>query len=309
MKLTPVSSRSSTDQIAGWVKIDISGDKFISTFMLQGSSRIYPVAHQTSERKRKAMSIKAIIVDDVELAREHIRRLLQDDHIEIVAECENGRGAIRTIRELRPDLVFLDVQMPEVGGFDVVKAIGVDAMPTIVFVTAYDEFALNALEVNAIDYLLKPFDGERLAKAVERAKRLISSQDSSEAETKLRRLLTETREERRYLKRIPVKSSRGTVLLLAEEIDWIGSEGHYLELYVGRERHLIREKLSVIEQKLDPQNFARIHRSIIVNLNRIKSLHPLFNGDQLVILENGRELNLSRTYSEKVMKRLLGECE
>ena len=307
MKPIAVSSRSSTDQIAGSVKIDTSGDEVIFTFMLQGSSRIYPQAHPISERKRKTMSIKAIIVDDVELAREHIRRLLQDDDIEIVAECENGRGAIRMIRELRPDLVFLDVQMPEVDGFDVVKAIGVDEMPTIVFVTAYDEFALNAFEVNAIDYLLKPFDGERLAKAVERAKRLIHSKDSSGVETKLRRLLIEAREEQPYLKRIPVKSSRGTVLLLAEEIDWIGSEGHYLELYVGRERHLIREKLGVLERKLDPQNFARIHRSIIVNLNRVKSLHPLFNGDQLLILQNGRELNLSRTYSEKVMKRLLGQ--
>ena len=252
------------------------------------------------------MSIKAIIVDDVALAREHIRRSLRDDDIEIIAECENGRAAIGAIREMSPDLVFLDVQMPEVDGFDVIKAIGVEEMPSIVFVTAYDEFALNAFEVNAIDYLLKPFDHERLAKAVERAKRLINANGSSDFETKLRKLLAETREEPRYLKRIPVKSSRGTSLVLTEEIDWIGSEGHYLELYVGRERHLIREKLGDLEQKLDPQNFARIHRSTIVNLNRVKSLHALFNGDQLVILENGRELNLSRTYSEEVIKRLVG---
>ena len=253
------------------------------------------------------MSIRAIIVDDVELAREHIRRLLQDDDIEIVAECENGREAIRSIRDVRPDLVFLDVQMPKIDGFDVIEAVGVESMPTVVFVTAYDEFALQAFEVNAIDYLLKPFDAERLAKTVERAKRLINGQDSAGVEAKLRKVLIDAKEEPRYLKRIPVKSSRGTVLVLTEEIDWIGSEGHYLELYLGRERHLIREKLSDLEKKLDPQNFARIHRSIIVNLNRVKSLHPLFNGDQLVILENGRELNLSRTYSEKVIKRLMGQ--
>ena len=253
------------------------------------------------------MSIRAIIVDDVELAREHIRRLLQDDDIEIVAECENGREAIRSIRDVRPDLVFLDVQMPKIDGFDVIEAVGVESMPTVVFVTAYDEFALQAFEVNAIDYLLKPFDAERLAKTVERAKRLINGQDSAGVEAKLRKVLIDAKEETRYLKRIPVKSSRGTVLVLTEEIDWIGSEGHYLELYLGRERHLIREKLSDLEKKLDPQNFARIHRSIIVNLNRVKSLHPLFNGDQLVILENGRELNLSRTYSEKVIKRLMGQ--
>ncbi len=242
----------------------------------------------------------------MKLAREHIRQLIRDEEIEIIAECQNGREAIEAIRELRPDLVFLDVQMPKADGFDVIEAVGVDAMPAVVFVTAYDEFALQAFEVNAIDYLLKPFDGERLAKAVERAKRLINSQDLAGVGAKLRKVLIDAREEPRYLKRIPVKSSRGTVLVLTEEIDWIGSDGHYLELYVGRERHLIREKLGDLEQKLDPQNFARIHRSIIVNLNRVKSLHPLFNGDQLVILENGRELNLSRTYAERVISLLIG---
>ena len=197
--------------------------------------------------------------------------------------------------------------MPEVSGFDVIKTIGVEAMPTVVFVTAYDEFALNAFEVNAIDYLLKPFDGDRLARAVERAKRLINGQDSSGVETQLRKLLTEAAEEPRYLRRIPVKSTRGTVLVITDEIDWIESAGHYLELHTGRDRHLIREKLSNLEEKLDPKNFARIHRSTIVNLNRVRSLHPLFNGDQLVILENGRELNLSRTYSEKVIRQLIGQ--
>ena len=253
------------------------------------------------------MKIKAIIADDVDLAREHIRRSLQDEDIEIIAECENGREAISAIRQLQPHLVFLDVQMPEVSGFDVIKTIGVEAMPTVVFVTAYDEFALNAFEVNAIDYLLKPFDGDRLARAVERAKRLINGQDSSGVETQLRKLLTEAAEEPRYLRRIPVKSTRGTVLVITDEIDWIESAGHYLELHTGRDRHLIREKLSNLEEKLDPKNFARIHRSTIVNLNRVRSLHPLFNGDQLVILENGRELNLSRTYSEKVIRQLIGQ--
>ena len=253
------------------------------------------------------MKIKAIIADDVDLAREHIRRSLQDEDIEIIAECENGREAISAIRQLQPHLVFLDVQMPEVSGFDVIKTIGVEAMPTVVFVTAYDEFALNSFELNAIDYLLKPFDGDRLARAVERAKRLINGQDSSGVETQLRKLLTEAAEEPRYLRRIPVKSTRGTVLVITDEIDWIESAGHYLELHTGRDRHLIREKLSNLEEKLDPKNFARIHRSTIVNLNRVRSLHPLFNGDQLVILENGRELNLSRTYSEKVIRQLIGQ--
>lgn len=251
------------------------------------------------------MSIKAIIVDDVELSRERIRILLKDPEIEIIGECENGREAIETVRDLTPDLVFLDVQMPKIGGFEVIETIGVDKMPTVIFVTAYDEFALMAFEANAIDYLLKPFDEHRLARAVARAKREINSREPKGGiEDKLRKLLKEVKTEPHYLKRIPVKTSRGTILVLTEEIDWIGSAGHYLELHVGRETHLIREKLSHLETRLDPQVFMRIHRSTIVNLDHIKSLHPLFNGDQIIILKNGVELNLSRTYYERLMLRI-----
>lgn len=251
------------------------------------------------------MSIRTIIVDDVELARERVKILLDDAEIEIVAECENGREAIETIRDLQPDLVFLDVQMPKINGFEVIEAIGAEKMPTVIFVTAYDEFALRAFEVNAIDYLLKPFDEERLAKAVARAKREIKKQEPSNGiEKKLLDLLKEVKTEPQYLRRIPVKTSRGTTLVLTEEIDWIASEGHYLELHVGGETHLIREKLSQLETRLDPKDFMRIHRSTIVNLDRIKSFHPLFNGDQLIILKDGKELNLSRTYYDKLMTRL-----
>lgn len=251
------------------------------------------------------MSIRTIIVDDVELARERIRMLLDDTEIEIIAECENGRQAIEAIKTLEPDLVFLDIQMPKINGFEVVEVIGVEKMPTVIFVTAYDEFALRAFEVNALDYLLKPFDKERLKKALARAKREIEKPRASmEIEEILRRLLQEVKTEPRYLKRIPVKSSRGTTLVLTEEIDWIASAGHYLEIHSGRETHLIREKLSNLEMRLDPQDFMRVHRSTIVNLDRIKSLHPLFNGDHLIILKNGTELNLSRTYHEKLMQRL-----
>lgn len=248
------------------------------------------------------MKIRTLIVDDVDLARERIKILLDDAELEIVGEARNGREAIKAVRDLKPDLVFLDVQMPQIGGFDVIEAIGVEKMPAVIFVTAYDEFALRAFEINAVDYLLKPFDEERLKKAVQRAKREIRhTEPAKEIEERLRRLLKEVKTEPKYLKRIPVKSSRGTTLLLTDEIDWINSAGHYLEIHAGRETHLIRERLSQIEQKLDPEIFIRIHRSIIVNLDRIKSLHPLFNGDHLVILQNGQELNLSRTYHEKLM--------
>jgi two-component system, LytTR family, response regulator len=252
------------------------------------------------------MSIRTIIVDDVDLARERIKILLGDAGLEIVAECANGREAIKAIRSLKPELVFLDIQMPKISGFEVVETIGVEEMPAVIFVTAYDEFAVRAFEVNALDYLLKPFDEARLKSAVERAKRVIAGREPArEMEEKLRRLLKEVKSgEPTYLKRIPVKSARDTTLVLTEKIDWIGSAGHYLELHVGDEKHLIREQLNRIEAKLDPEKFVRIHRSIIVNLDSIKSLHPLFNGDHLVILKNGQELNLSRTYHERLMALL-----
>ena len=218
----------------------------------------------------------------------------------------NWREAIETIQNLKPDLVFLDVQMPKIGGFEVIETIGAEKMPTVIFVTAYDEFALRAFEVNAVDYLLKPFDEERLAKAVARAKREIKKQEpSAEIEEILRKLLKEVKTEPQYLRRIPVKSSRGATLVLTEEIGWIAAAGHYLELHAERDTHLICEKLSHIETRLDPRKFMRIHRSTIVNLDHIKLLHPLCNCDQLIILKNGVELSLSRTYYEKLMLQLM----
>lgn len=248
------------------------------------------------------MNIRAIIVDDVDLARERIKILLDDQKVEVVAECANGREAVKAITSLKPDLVFLDVQMPNVGGFEVVEAVGVEEMPAVIFVTAYDEYALRAFEINAIDYLLKPFDRDRLNKAVARARRLIERREpAGEIEERLRRLLSEVRPGPKYLRRIPVKSARDTTLISAETVDWVGSAGHYLELHVGAETHLIREQLSRLEAKLDPEKFVRIHRSVIVNLDRVKSLRPLFNGDHIVVLKDGQELNLSRTYHEKLM--------
>jgi two-component system LytT family response regulator len=219
----------------------------------------------------------------------------------------NGREAIEAIRSLKPDLVFLDVQMPKIDGFDVVEIIGTENMPVVIFVTAYDEYAIRAFEINAVDYLLKPFDKERFEKAVDRAKHEITTQEllTEIKENSPQSLKEEVKTEPQFLKRVPVKSASGTTLVPTEEIDWISAAGHYLELHIGNETHLIREKLSVIETKLDPRIFMRIHRSTIVNLDRIKSLHPIFNGDQLVVLKNGRELNLSRNYYDKLKTRLM----
>jgi two-component system LytT family response regulator len=251
--------------------------------------------------------IKVLVVDDELLGRERIRSLLREHaDIKIVGECVNGREAVEAIQDLKPELVFLDVQMPRINGFEVVEIIGAENMPAVIFVTAYDEYAIPAFEINAVDYLLKPFDEERFEKAVERAKREIKRQESpTEIKENLRELLKEVKTEPQFLKRIPVKSARGTTFVLTEEIDWISASGHYLELHIGNETHLIREKLSVIETKLDPRIFMRIHRSTIVNVDRIKSLHPMFNGDQLVILKNGRELNLRRNYYDELMSRLM----
>jgi len=251
--------------------------------------------------------IKVLIVDDEFLGRERICSLLSEHaDIEIVGECVNGREAVEAIQNLKPDLVFLDIQMPRIDGFEVVEIIGTENMPAVIFVTAYDEYAIRAFEINAVDYLLKPFDKERFEKAVDRAKREIKRQESpAEIRENLRELLKEVKNEPSYLKRIPVKSASGTTLVPTGEIDWISAAGHYLELHIGNETHLIREKLSVIERKLDPRIFMRIHRSTIVNLDRIKSLHPMFNGDQLVILKNGHELNLRRNYYDKLMTRLV----
>lgn len=253
------------------------------------------------------MKIRTLIVDDMRLARNLLRQRLADDaEIEIIGECENGREAIAAIREQLPDLIFLDVQMPKTGGFEVVEAIGAENMPVVIFVTAYDEFALQAFDVSALDYLLKPFNEERLARAVNRAKRQIIKEQSGGMNSRILTLLNEIKPRPDYLERIAVKSAEHTTLVFTEDIDWIGSAGNYLELHIGREIHLIRERISQLESKLSPKKFVRVHRSSIVNIDRIKELHPLFNDDHIIILRDGTKLNLSRTYYPRLKLLLAG---
>ncbi len=252
------------------------------------------------------MKISTLIVDDMQLARERLRLVLSgDSEIEIVGESATGRDAVVAIESLCPDLVFLDVQMPKMTGFEVVEAIGPEKMPEVVFVTAFDDFALKAFEVNALDYLLKPVDEERLKNAVGRAKRQIKQADRNDIEERLLCLLGDVQTNKpQYLRRIPVKSAQQTILVLTEDIDWIGAAGNYLELHCGEEVHLIRERLHRLEPKLNPDQFIRIHRSTVVNIDRIKSLHSMFNGDYVLVLHNGVKLNLSRTYHEKLLERI-----
>ncbi len=254
--------------------------------------------------------IKAIIVDDEPPARRNLRALLKNvPDIEIVKECGNGREAVSSIRALQPDLVFLDVQMPELDGFEVLENLAGHPLPVIIFVTAYDQYALKAFEVSALDYLLKPFDDARFHKALGQARRQIEQQDSSELGRRLLTLLG-TRDVKaevpppRYLTRLMVKTAGRVIFIRAEEIDWIEAYDNYLRLHVGGKAHLLRQTMNELEATLNPEQFVRIHRSTIVNLDRIKELCSHFNGEHLVILHNGTELKLSRGRKEWLEQRL-----
>lgn len=251
--------------------------------------------------------IRTLIVDDMLLARKRVRRHLdQDPEVEVVGECADGREAIAAIRDLAPDLLFLDVQMPETDGFEVLTTVGADAVPAVIFVTAYDQFALRAFEVHALDYLLKPFDAERMRAAVERAKKQIRDSRLPEADDRLRALLEEVRTGSRFVKRLAVKSSGRTTFLNVTDIDFVEAAGNYLRLQVGGESHLIRERMNALEAKLDPEKFVRIHRSTIINVDRVKEMHPLFNGDQTVIMKNGKQLTMTRNYRERLVALIEG---
>jgi two-component system, LytTR family, response regulator len=239
------------------------------------------------------------------LARKRIRRYLdKDSEIEIVAECSNGKDAIESIKKLNPQLVFLDVQMPEIDGFNVLESAGSDNPPTFIFVTAHDQFAIKAFEVNAFDYLLKPFSEERLEATLKRVKEQIKKQENQTTEERLLTLLNELKSETQYLNRLTIKDKGKIIFAAIEDIEFIEAQGNYLEINTGI-KHLIRMRLHQLEAKLNPQKFVRVHRSIIVNIDRIKEMQPLFNGDQTIIMQSGRKLIMSRNHRDK-LKFLLG---
>jgi two-component system, LytTR family, response regulator len=247
--------------------------------------------------------MRVIIVDDEPLARAVLREHLgAHADVDIVGECANGFEAVKAIAELGPEVVFLDIQMPKLDGFEVVELAG--AKTHYVFVTAYDQFALRAFDVHALDYLLKPLDEERFRRALERAKAQLKQSRAGETDERLRALLREVGAQRKRIARMTVKSAGRTVILATDEIDYVESAGNYLRLKVGKDAHLIRESLSRLEEKLDPEKFVRIHRSTIVNVDRIKEMHPLFNGDQVITLHDGTRLTMSRTYREKLFSLL-----
>lgn len=254
------------------------------------------------------MKIRALIVDDEPIARVGLRReLARDPEVEVVGECTNGRDAAAFIRDHTPDLVFLDLQMPELDGFGVVEEVGVERMPTVVFVTAFDEFALKAFELHALDYVLKPFNGERFQKALRRAKEQIRQAHFGDTNQRLLALIEDARGARRqenYLERIVVKAGGRIFFLSVEEIDWVEAADNYVRLHAGRESHLVQGTMGKLEGKLDPKLFLRIHRSTIINITRIKELQPLFHGEYAIRLTSGKELTSSRTYRDKLQRLL-----
>jgi two-component system, LytTR family, response regulator len=254
--------------------------------------------------------IKALIVDDEVLARSRIREILKKDpEIQLVGECANGQEALDAILEQSPHLLFLDVQMPQMDGFALLEALPPERLPTVIFVTAFDQYALRAFEVYALDYLLKPFDAERFHRSLQHAKTQIRQVRGSVLNQGLLDLLTELREKpkARIQERLVIKSGGRVSFLKTAEIDWIESEGNYVRLHVGKETHLLRETLNQMEERLDSDQFLRIHRSTIVNLDRIKELQPWFHGEYRVLLQDSTQLLLSRKYREK-LRDLLGKA-
>ena len=254
------------------------------------------------------MTLRTLIVDDEPLARERVRMMLgMHDDVAVVGEYGDGQQAIDAIRLHRPDLVFLDVQMPSVDGFGVLRALEGEVLPYVVFVTAYDQYALKAFEVHALDYVLKPFNAERFSQALQRARAAIARRDDRDGgvdKDRLRSLVASLTAEQREKQRIVVKSSGRVFFVKVDDIDWIEAEGNYVRLHMGAQSHLLRETMKGMEAALDPERFIRIHRSTIVNTERIKELQPLFHGEYAVLLQDGTRLVASRG-PENRLRRML----
>lgn len=239
--------------------------------------------------------IRVLIADDEPNSLETMNLMLREIRdAEIVAQCSTGLEAVKAIKKRAPDIAFLDIQMPDLDGFGVVEKIPRDHMPVIIFVTAYDRFALQAFEAQALDYILKPYDHDRIQAAFERARRSLSSHQK-EGSTAV--ALKERKPAGSSLQRILVKKNGRIFIIRAQDLDWIEASADYVRLHVKEEVYLLHEKLGSLENKLDPRIFVRIHRSAIVNIDRVKELEPLFHRDYLVLLRDGQELTLSRTFA------------
>ena len=255
----------------------------------------------------KEAKIRVLIVDDELLARKFIRRMLKDDQeVEIVGECGNGKDAVTQIRRQDPDLVFLDVQMPEMDGFSVLEAVGVDRLPEIVFTTAYEQYAIRAFELHALDYLLKPFDRARFKDALRHAKERLPYRQLDDGRVQIGALLENVKRRSQYLDRLIIKAGGRIRFVKTDEISWIEADDKYVHLHTGKSAQMVRQTLGAMETQLDPTKFLRIHRSAIVNIERIQELQPMFSGEHVVVMEDGTKLTLSRKYRDKLFE-LLGK--
>ena len=251
------------------------------------------------------MSLTALVVDDEPIARHAVVRLLREDpDIEVAGECGDGVSAVAAIRDLSPDLVFLDIQMPAITGLDVVATIGAARMPATIFVTAYEQFAVRAFEANAVDYLVKPFSRERFAETLRRAKQRLATARGADADTTARILqaLASLQQRDAYLERLPVREDERVVLVDVDDIVWIKASGNTVRLHLADRVHDLRETMSALAARLDPRRFARVHRSAIINIRRVKDIHPWFNGYHVVTMDTGQQLRMSRYQHEAFLK-------
>ncbi|MDD8016977.1 MAG: LytTR family DNA-binding domain-containing protein [Bacteroidota bacterium] len=252
--------------------------------------------------------IRAIIVDDEPLAREKVELFVRDEaDIEVVAVCGNGPDAVEAYHKYKPNLFFLDIQMPQMNGFDVLQQLTTNPFPAIIFITAFDEFALRAFEFHALDYLLKPFNQERFRFAVNRAREILTSTSQSEISMEQIKVLLDAYQKKSVLmERLIVKTNGKIIFLKVNEIEWLEAAGNYIKLHVWNEEHLIRDTMNSIETQLDPGKFVRIHRSTIVNVEQIKEMVPWFNGEYKITLKSNAQVFLSRGFKDNFNK-LLGK--
>jgi two-component system, LytTR family, response regulator len=254
--------------------------------------------------------IRTVIADDEHLARRKLRVLLDSEPgVQVVAECQDGQQTVNAAQTHRPDLLLIDIRMPDMDGFQVLKQIAPDEMPVVVFTTAYDQFAIRAFEAHALDYLLKPFDGERLHHAVERARAELLKCHDRDLTGRILDLLAKNTEPKMESKqgddRMVIRAGGKVVFLDVKEIDWIEAAANYVKLNVGKDSYLLREGIGSISERLDPDRFVRIHRSVIVNVRKIKELQPCESGEYIAVLRNGKELSCSRGYRTQ-LQRLIG---
>jgi two-component system LytT family response regulator len=245
--------------------------------------------------------VRTVIADDERLARQKLLILLQSEPlVKVVAECQDGRQTVSAIRSFRPDLLLLDIQMPDLDGFQVLSEIPVEELPVVIFTSAYDQYAIRAFEANALDYLLKPFDQERLHHAVERAQSELRKERDREITHRILNLLSQVRSVSSAApeadSRLVIKANGRVVFLDLDNIEWVEAAANYVRLNVGKESYLFRETISRISERLDANHFVRIHRSTIVNVRKIKELIPVNSGEYVVVLKSGRELSCSRGY-------------